>query len=281
MAGWILDDNWVPVPKDIVRESASMGFSKQEQKVFWFIIEKTLGYEEGKDAQTKKSIRVTKWTLAPSYFEKSIGVPPRTTRDALNSFAERKIIYITKAPFPDGSGKIQRMTTVELNLNTNQWTPKAKKRLVIGWSIRDILNPKPDQRELQKVLDRFEDDSGEFYGAETYELTLPGGTTLEFGEDLYHALARLNPFHPELETYYQDDSGFGGNGGAKQQWTLGFQLYEKQNLVAEACWNHKDKLIDIAKQGETKYFGILDMVLIGGCKFCGGAKAGSGKETTG
>jgi len=274
--GWTLDDNWIPVPKDVVRESANMGFSKQEQKVFWFIIEKTFGYEDSKDARGK-SVRVTKRTLAPSYFEKSIGVPQRTTRDALNSFAGRKIIYLTKAPFTRGSGETQRMTTVEINLNTNQWTLKPKKRPIIGWSIRDIINPKPDKRELQKVLDRFEEDEGEFYGAETYELTLPDGTVLEFGEDLYHALARLNPFHPQLEEYYQNDSGFGGTGGAKQQWTLGFQLYDKQNLVAEACWNHKDKLIEIAKQGDTRYFGILDMVLIEGCKFCGGAQAGSGK----
>ena len=116
MTGLILDD-FVPVPKDIIRISASMGFSPQEKKVFWFIIEMTLGFEEGKDKQTKKSIRVTKWTLAPSYFEKSIGVPPRTVRDALNSFKERNIIYLTKSPFPDRTGKMQRMTTVELNLN--------------------------------------------------------------------------------------------------------------------------------------------------------------------
>jgi hypothetical protein len=275
MTGLILSD-FVPVPKDIIRKAASVNFSSQEQKVFWFIIEKTLGYEKGKDAQTKKSIRVTKWTLAPSYFEKSIGVPPRTVRDALNSFAERKIIYLTKSPFPDRSGKMQKMTTVEINLNTNQWTPKAKRRATVGWSIKEILNPKPDRKELQSVLDRIEDGSYQYAKGETYELTLPDGTVEEFGEDLYHALARLDPFHSELEKYYQDDEGFGGNGGAKQQWTLGFQLYEKQNLVAEACWNHKDKLIDIAKQGETKYFGILDMVLIKECQFCKGAQAGDG-----
>lgn len=276
MTGLILDE-FVPVPKDIIRKSASIGFSSQEQKVFWFIIERTIGFEKGKDKKTGNSIRVTKWTLAPSYFEKSIGVPLRTVRDALNSFEKRKIIYLTKAPFPDSSGKMQRMTTVEINLNTNQWTQKPRKGLVIGWSIKDILNPKPDQRELRKVLDRLELGEDELYGAETYELTLTDGTILEFGEDLYHALARLNPLHPELEEYYQEDTGFGGNVEAKQQWTLGFQLYEKQNLVAEACWNHKDKLIDIAKQGKTRYFGIFDMVLIGGCKFCGGAKTGSGK----
>ncbi|GAI06571.1 unnamed protein product [marine sediment metagenome] len=276
MTGWTLDDNWIPVPKDVARKSASMGFSAQEQKVFWFIIEKTLGYEKAKDAQ-HHSIRVTKWTLAPSFFEKSIGVPQRTVRDALNSFKERKIIYLTKAPFPDRTKKMQGMTTVEINLNTNHWTPKAKKRAIIGWSIKDILNPKPDTRELQSVLDRIEDGSYQYAKGETYELTLPDGTVEEFGEDLYHAIARLNPFHPELETYYQDDSGFEGDKEAKQQWTLGFQLYEKQTLIAEACWNHKDKLIDIAKQGETRYFGILDMVLIKECKYCRENNAGSGK----
>ncbi len=270
--GYTLIDNYVPVPKDILRKASSMGFSAQEQKVFWFIIEKTFGVEQGKDAKGK-SIRVIKRPLAISYFEKSISVPPRSVRDALNHFRDQNIIYITKSLFTKSSGETKRTTTVEINLNTNQWTSKAKRRAIVGWSIKEILNPKPDRKELQAVLDRLdriEDDSYQYAKGETYELTLPDGTVEEFGEDLYHALARLNPFHPQLEEYYQDDSG------TKQQWTLGFQLYEKQNLVAEACWNHKDKLIEIAKQGETKYFGILDMVLIKECQFCKGAQAGDG-----
>jgi hypothetical protein len=55
MTGLTLTNNWVPVPKDILRKSASMGFSAQEQKVFWFIIERTLSFEEGKDTQTGNS----------------------------------------------------------------------------------------------------------------------------------------------------------------------------------------------------------------------------------
>ena len=55
MTGLTLTDNWVPVPKDILRESASMGFSAQEQKVFWSIIDRTLGFEERKDTQTGNS----------------------------------------------------------------------------------------------------------------------------------------------------------------------------------------------------------------------------------
>ena len=40
--GYTLTGDWVPVPKTILNKAVSMGFSKQEQKVFWFIIEKTL-----------------------------------------------------------------------------------------------------------------------------------------------------------------------------------------------------------------------------------------------
>lgn len=38
--------------------------------------------------------------------------------------------------------------------------------------------------------------------------------------------------------------------------------------MAEACWKHKDKLIDVVRQGDTKKYRILDMVLIKECQFC-------------
>jgi hypothetical protein len=270
--GYMLDKNWVPVPKDIMRKSASMGFSKQEQKVFWFIIEKTLGIEDYKDVKTKKSIRLIKHILALTYFEKSIGVPTSTVKDALDSFKERNIVYLSKAPHIDNSGKMQMMITVELNLNTNQWKQKLKHRPNIGWNIKDILNPNLNKRELQKVEREFDSDKREYFGTKKYRLWLPDGTTEEIGEDIYHEIARLNPLHPKLGKFYRD-TGFGVDNG-EQQWTLGFQLYEKHNLVAEVCWKHKDKLIEIAKQGEIKDYGIIDMVLITKCQFCNQTQGG-------
>ena len=159
---------------------------------------------------------MVKRTLALTYFEKSIAVPQRTVRDALNSFKERNIIFITKAMFPDNSGKMQKMTTVEINVNTNQWITKLKKRAIVGWSINDFITPKPDPEELKSLLDRIHDDAYQYAEGETYELELPDGTLEYFGEDLQHALARLNPVHPKLKSYYQNM----GTG-----WTMGFQLY--------------------------------------------------------
>jgi hypothetical protein len=55
----------------------------------------------------------------------------------------------------------------------------------------------------------------------------------------------------ELGRYYQDE-GWGKSKAKKQEWILGFELYEKQNLIAEASWKHKHKLIDVVRQGDTK-----------------------------
>jgi hypothetical protein len=271
--GYKLVDNFVPVPKDVLRKSTEMGFSHQEQKIFWFIIEQTLGFEQGKDAKTRKSIRVIKRTLAPSYFRISIGVPERTVRDALNSFRERNIVFITKTPFPDGSGKIQKMTTIEINLDTKQWITKRKNRPFNGLSIKEILQPNPDKTKLQSVLDRIR-DGFEYAEGEEYELELPEGTILKFGEDLYHTLARLDPFHPKLEKYYQQD------GSENQDWFLGFELYEKRVCKAESCWKHKDKLIETAKQADIKNYGIMDMVFIKKCDFCETSEVEKKNSTT-
>lgn len=266
---------YVPVRKDILRKGASMGFSAQEQKVFWFIVEKTHGYQSGKDAKSKESIRKEKQTLSPNYIYKSIGVPVRTVRGIIDKLVDQKVIFVTKEPFPDKSGKMQRMTTIQINLKTDEWKLKEKKRPFIGSSVNEILNPKPDEKELQAVLDRMGEEY-EYAEGEVYELELSDGTLEYFGEDIYRALARLDPFHPKLEKYYCDDYGWGEG---KQEWILGFELYEERKLEGEACWQHKEKLVEMAKQGDGKKHGILDMVLIEGCQFCRQAKSGSTKES--
>ena len=50
------------------------------------------------------------------------------------------------------------------------------------------------------------------------------------------------------------------------------------NWIDFEIWKHKDKLINIAQQGDTNKFGILDMVMIRECQFC--KQAGSGSVVT-
>ena len=95
MTGLKLTTNWTPVPNDILKKAGSMGFSAQEQKVFWFIIQQTLGFETSKDPQTGLSIRKTKQTLSYPYINKSTGVPIRTVRGAIDNFVDQRIIFVT------------------------------------------------------------------------------------------------------------------------------------------------------------------------------------------
>ncbi|MCP3686538.1 MAG: hypothetical protein GY861_28195 [bacterium] len=255
-------DSFVPIPKEMLRKAASMGFSSQEQKVFWFIIEKTIGFEEAKDGATKTSIRRTKQTLALSYFEISIGVPIRTTRDILKKLEKQRVVFMTKEYFPDSSKRLQQMHTPVVNENWDEWITFDERWFKLGRSIKDILDPKPDPKEVERIIRKI-DEGYEFCGT-TFKVENQFGELELVGEECEQVLARLIPFHPLLGKYYLN-SGWNENEESIQ---LGFVLYEKDTLVAEACWNHKDCLVEIAKGGNINTYCIADMILIKECKFC-------------
>lgn len=115
---------FVPIPDDIFGKTPDMGLSKQELKVWMAIMKKTFGYEDGRVGD--ESIRKIKQPLSPKYVEKMTGIPRRTVIRTYKRLEEQKIVRITKEYYPDGLGREQLTTTVEVNLDTSQWIPKEQ-----------------------------------------------------------------------------------------------------------------------------------------------------------
>ncbi len=114
---------YIPVPREMLDKAKDMGFSAQEQRVFWTIVEKTIGYEDGK-TKSGDSIRRIEQPLSPKYVTQVTGVPERTVRDIYKKFEQRGIVDLSKKPFTRSNGMSQQTTTVTINTTYAQWQEK-------------------------------------------------------------------------------------------------------------------------------------------------------------
>lgn len=95
------DREFIPIPKGSDR-MFDMGLSPKQLKVWWNILEATIGYQKGNRA------RRTDRYLSPKYISKCTGIPETTVRRAYRVLEKKKMIRcnlesIDRLQFPSSS----------------------------------------------------------------------------------------------------------------------------------------------------------------------------------